>query len=94
MAKKNIKRYLVLLEAETSDPQLQSMLDFFCGLNPDDDKYLDSPEFQKEYLKYCDTPVDQIYASEIHAVKAESVNDRLALKKIDKMIQKTIEELS
>lgn len=94
MAKKNIKRYLVLLEAETSDPQLQSFLDYFCGLKPDDVEYLDSPEFQKEYVKYCNTPVDQIFPIAVHAVKADKVNDRPALKKIDKMIQKTIDELS
>lgn len=94
MAKRKLQHYLVLFEAETDDPQIQSILDYFCGLKPDDVAYLDSPEFQKEYIKYCDTPVNSIFPSEIHAVKESKRDDPLALKELDKKIQKTIERLS
>ena len=54
MAKKKTANYFITFEAETDDPDIQSILDYFCDLKgqKNEAEYLDSDEFQIGYKKY------------------------------------------
>ncbi len=74
--------YYLTLEAETDDPQMQSILDMYCGLKPDEDAYFDSDEFQVEYDKYCRTPIHDLFPYVLSAKKGTMRYDVEALERM------------
>lgn len=90
MAKKKIANYFITLEAETDDPDIQNVLDYFCGLKGQENEteYLDSDEFQTGYKKYLDTTNQDLFRWMLGAEKREDRTDFSALSKLTAKLTK------
>lgn len=94
MAKKKAKSkyYYLILEAETEDPELQSLFDFFCNLKKDPIGFADSDEFQSGYQKYCEMQVSPIFTDVICGERGEKTLDWDALNKLKSHLGKVIDD--
>ena len=74
MAKKKTANYFITFEAETDDPDIQSILDYFCDLKgqKNEAEYLDSDEFQIGYKKYLETANQDLFRWVLGAEKRKS----------------------
>lgn len=94
MAKKKAKSkyYYLIFEAETEDPELQSLFEFFCGLKKDPVEFADSDEFQSGYDKYCKMQVYPIFTDVICGEEGKKTLDWVALNKLKDHLGKVIDD--
>lgn len=75
--------YFIALSGEANDPQMQSILDYFCGLKENPEGYASSDKFREEYAKYCNTKIDSpSFYCFVTGVKAGGPLDRFALSRL------------
>lgn len=82
---KDTSRYLFCLEAmDVEDSQIQSLMDYFCGLKEHETEYFNSKVFEEEYTKFVNATVRDIFwqGNECGVKNGQDSNGRSALNQL------------